>query len=344
MGVSFKMNRYTKELFHSAFLAHHGIHGMHWGVRNGPPYPLDAKVSANIKKGNNKKVRYSAKEYQDMKSGKIKTDESDKSGRTHLSVGFKGRTSNEHHFREVNDFSGFQEMTSQGLFGEQIGNVASLIGSGHGDWVRRLERPGHKATMSDVLDCNWQRQNSDSMRNGRNDPGLNNNCGKCSATMFLRALGYDVQAGRSGVGTLDTAMQYWFDGAKAYKVTGARNIYEQMASFGNQGKGSLSIRHANGSGHSVYFQNERGSDGKIRPMIYDGQVGTRYGSLSDFLKREHVDIGQAVKITRLDGTTPNWEHLAEDSVCRMNFTASNRNRVMNTRRNESWGANDFYFS
>lgn len=23
------------------FLAHHGIEGMHWGVKNGPPYPLD---------------------------------------------------------------------------------------------------------------------------------------------------------------------------------------------------------------------------------------------------------------------------------------------------------------
>lgn len=26
-------------------LAHHGILGMHWGRRNGPPYPLDSKVS-----------------------------------------------------------------------------------------------------------------------------------------------------------------------------------------------------------------------------------------------------------------------------------------------------------
>lgn len=26
-------------------LAHHGILGMHWGRRNGPPYPLDSKIS-----------------------------------------------------------------------------------------------------------------------------------------------------------------------------------------------------------------------------------------------------------------------------------------------------------
>lgn len=45
-------------------LMHHGIKGQHWGVRNGPPYPLDAKTSAKIKKGKNEKVRFTDKEIQ----------------------------------------------------------------------------------------------------------------------------------------------------------------------------------------------------------------------------------------------------------------------------------------
>ena len=32
-------------------LMHHGIQGQKWGVRHGPPYPLDSKTSSNIKKG-----------------------------------------------------------------------------------------------------------------------------------------------------------------------------------------------------------------------------------------------------------------------------------------------------
>ena len=35
------------------YLAHHGIKGQHWGVKNGPPYPLDQKVSRAIKAGKN---------------------------------------------------------------------------------------------------------------------------------------------------------------------------------------------------------------------------------------------------------------------------------------------------
>ena len=35
-------NQWSKELMH------HGIQGMHWGERNGPPYPLDPKMSKEI--------------------------------------------------------------------------------------------------------------------------------------------------------------------------------------------------------------------------------------------------------------------------------------------------------
>ena len=38
--------------FNSNYLEHHGILGMHWGERNGPPYPLDSSAkSADEKKG-----------------------------------------------------------------------------------------------------------------------------------------------------------------------------------------------------------------------------------------------------------------------------------------------------
>lgn len=33
--------------FYTGYLMHHGIQGQKWGVRNGPPYPLDEKILRN---------------------------------------------------------------------------------------------------------------------------------------------------------------------------------------------------------------------------------------------------------------------------------------------------------
>lgn len=46
---------YWREKFYGRFLMHQGVKGMKWGVRNGPPYPLDDK------KKNKEKVEKSEK-------------------------------------------------------------------------------------------------------------------------------------------------------------------------------------------------------------------------------------------------------------------------------------------
>lgn len=49
------MATYVKVNKNSNYLAHHGIQGMHWGVRNGPPYPLSSNQmsSSERKAGSN---------------------------------------------------------------------------------------------------------------------------------------------------------------------------------------------------------------------------------------------------------------------------------------------------
>ena len=36
-------------MHNNPYLAHHGIKGMKWGVKNGPPYPLDASVAKKVR-------------------------------------------------------------------------------------------------------------------------------------------------------------------------------------------------------------------------------------------------------------------------------------------------------
>ena len=104
-----------------------------------------------------------------------------------------------------------------------------------------------------------------------------------------------------------------------------------MMSFGKRGKGEISVRHANGSGHSVFFQMERDpSTGQTKPVVYDGQIGKRYGSVLDFLRSEQADLSQFTTITRLDDARPNFAHMAEDSVIRMPLSMGG-NVVFNNR-------------
>lgn len=296
-------NKLSQELCHAyngqeEHLQHHGIKNMHWGVKNGPPYPLDKKVSASIKAGKNEKARFTKKELEYMRKHPYSRKYKDKKvGIAHVVARNREPITNMNYFRFVKGFEYKKPM-----------NVATLIGSGRGDAIKRLDRPGHKINTSDAVLCNQPNK-------GDYADERRNNCALCSATLALRSLGYDVMAGTTSLGSLNSSAEYWFDGARSYKSKGAANLYNQMSSFGNQGKGVLSIRHATGGGHAVYFQNERGIDGRVRPVIYDGQIGKRYDTVAQFLKAEHADMTQFSTVTRLDTATPNWKNLAEDSVC-----------------------------
>lgn len=153
-----------------------------------------------------------------------------------------------------------------------------------------------------------------------------------------------MQAGRAASGCKNTADEYWFDGARTYKTRGAQALYKQLQSFGNQGKGTIGIRHKNGSGHSVYFQMEKDQYGKLKPVVYDGQIAKRYGSLSEFLRAEQADMSQFTRVTRLDGSTPNWKHLAEDGAIRANFADESRKKVIDTKTGTSYYAGNFRFA
>lgn len=328
-------------------LYHHGIPNQKWGEKNGPPYPLD-------KQTHNRVISSKTKSFSKDTSS---DDEEFKVGVTHLTA------PGERFYRESIEASDLS----------RIMNVAEGIESGELSHLKRLERPNGKIISGDVADVNYARNHmgksdpqwlkeqysflskDDRVKleeqgvelqfgNTITDPGLNNNCAKCSASLFLRSLGYDVQAGRSAHGALSTAGQYWFDNAVPYKEKSMENLERRMASFGHQGKGMLGCRRADGSGHSIYFQNEKNDDGKWETKIYDGQIGKRYDSVKELFEAESFDDTQFSTITNLTNATPNWEHLAEDSVSRVNYSNKNMNVVQDIRTGKSWLADNFKYT
>lgn len=307
------------------YLMHHGIMGMRWGVHNGPPYPLDKKLSRRIQKGHNEKARISAKEYQDMRSGKIKTTKKDRAGSSHAGSAFS---------RKLNMLTARNGSLSLYLSAPQIFEAASdspAVSTLDAERVQAAK--DYVASLTDATPKGGKISESDlvSLKAGRVYPTVNpayttgttaarSNCVLCTNALALRSLGYNVEAGETGgfgvSGMLSGATEYYWDGAIPYKERGAANVEQRLRSFGNKGKGEIVGRYASGGGHSIYFQNERGDDGKYGPVFYDGQSGQRYRSVSEMLEETCFDTSEMMRITRLDTATPNWKHMSEDNVFR----------------------------
>ena len=156
-------------------LFHHGIKNMHWGVRNGPPYPLDKKTSARIKSGKNEKARISDKEYQEKRKKKMSNKE--RTGLTKYAdailsnVGTKLFREAESRLKEVINAS---DLPSRDL------NVADIWQT-NPDFMKRRKTNGYVDNTM-LHDCNMDRQGYDKysyMEWVSDEPGLNNNCIKC---------------------------------------------------------------------------------------------------------------------------------------------------------------------
>lgn len=63
---------YMSENCYNSYLAHHGIKGMHWGKRNGPPYPLDYSSHTAEQKQKNPKALIDGNENTNLKKFKFK--------------------------------------------------------------------------------------------------------------------------------------------------------------------------------------------------------------------------------------------------------------------------------
>lgn len=44
------MFKLVSDIQYTEYLSHHGIHGMKWGVHNGPPYPINKAIAAKNKR------------------------------------------------------------------------------------------------------------------------------------------------------------------------------------------------------------------------------------------------------------------------------------------------------
>ena len=285
------------------FLAHHGRLHQKWGVRNGPPYPLDREAvskaygkgahSSSKKKGHITTSGSGLTSYHDQQWDEVWYD--DNTGIT----SFAGRRAQK----------AYDEMMSR--YNEEIEEDPDVADY----YLKQNENRLYNAARNGTINP------------GYGQPGTISNCTKASVMCELVKRGLSgFSAGRQSQGSEIDAEEYWFDGAKTENKS-----FDESCSFFDSLKpgssGTLDV-FGDGFGHTLHYMCTR--DNYIR--ITDGQNGEVFDSdpsLKDegrgksvldswFGKHSNFSSSYNMNITDLDNCEPNWDHIAEDGVIRGN--------------------------
>lgn len=319
-------------------LFHHGRRGQRWGVRNGPPYPLNQSKTKSYATKNAKRPKNAGKSDVPKKARNKKIDELVKSGKvkfdnlpdyevaglttfTNKGQQYVSGLMNAHDFdwEEVTNYSDLGGFTS----------TASVIGS-HPNAHKMSDDDGWNVTHVKercTNDIDMQACNPDF-----GTPGTTQNCAKCSATMELRLRGYDISAGRQSYPSSVDAQSLWFKGAKRMHMD-SDVAEDTLRSFGPGTSGTVSIQYPNGTGgHAMHWTHDKLGNF----IIEDGQNGRVFGSLQDMMSEYKADFGAGVSAFRLDNCEPDWDMMAQDSVVRLAGNAGKVRNKFNDKLVDRW--------
>lgn len=287
----------TKEISSNyAFLVHHGVEGQKWGVRHGPPYPLNRgsrKTSNKSTSSKSKKTKISAEsivsKYEKTRVSAVgMSDESLQAATYAVAV-----------------------VAMMGISKLIRAKAETKDRSNELEWLEEANKNKSIKSFKDTPRLHRKTSAAESMKVTNPDypsPGTTMNCTFCTTAMALREKGYDVRATKRERGTYsDTLFAKTFNSPTVkMKHQTSDSMLKELSNNGEGAYGNLTVRWRLGGGHSIFWKVENG-----KTRIYDGQSGKEYTSSDADYKLFFQSINSKnIEYNRLDNHEPTEYALA----------------------------------
>lgn len=303
------------------YLAHHGIKGQKWDVKNGPPYPLGSSQKSYAEK---KHISISKR----LANDKIKGRKSDNATSTKP----KRLTHRDKLIQKYRD-EGMSSSEAERAADKRISiekkvaigvavTAAAVTAYGvykHADFGgvnaninldSQLKRKLFEAPDFDrAIDDDLRKINREGLVGYNLLRGREVNCTSCSMAYELRRRGYDVVAGRTSYGRTNFEMERFFQGAefnRLFNYPGDVSMHS-LLSQGEGARGIINGWYPFGGGHSIAYEVHGGKvhfvDGQIGRQYKDAQEALGLFYSADFLRTDTLALTDAAAETVLNNTT-----------------------------------------
>ena len=293
------------------FLEHHGIKGQQWGVRNGPPYPLDSKIStgSRLKKFSNLKFRQNSKKEGRYGSALIAYLVATM-GVSVLHWGIVALASipldkqeKVEYLKSKARYQKLKELSKNAQIDEKSGF--------------KLKENKNATKEEDMEMVNALRGKRTATK------GTYDNCARCSAAYDLRRRGYEVHAtadkAKEGSSTKDIESWYINGKHKAFKDDPTKSpsqlMVKELSKQPVGSRGQLCVAWRLGGGHSMVYEIEK--KGKV--TVYNTQANEKMDGddLIEYLNHASIvnsRTGMTSWYMRTDNLEPNFEVLKKKGI------------------------------
>lgn len=293
------------------YLKHHGILGMKWGKKNGPPYPIGASDHSQSEKKAGWRKSLDKSDYENQNGDKKKglSDKQKKAIKIGAAVAVTALAT-----------YGTYRLAKSGKLDPYIASGKSKLNKlmkkkagdtkiGEQKIGDILKESASKTTVKGIKKLAKLESLADTIKNvnpNRGNPAYKNNCTFCSVASYLRTKGYDVIAKDTGgkQQMLGGVVENCFKGAKVIDGSAVKfgkspkDASEMLVNkFGKNASGVCAVQLKTGGGHAFNWTIK---DGIVK--FFDGQDSSSLINNTQTLEIwwKRIKQNDALTIARLD--------------------------------------------